>query len=259
MENIYKHLVTLRITHIGKVLYDPHANKIYNFAGNATTFVNRNKKKYPDHLSIQVLAEITPELRSIYCKYANGSSGPSRIGQISVEKFVVGVKSLMRVMETSFTKEQKKRVVESMMRFFSRHKKILLCFPTFMRAVISRFRTFVEDESDWDKPAEWLHDEFGLIFLPCSGVHVTLKRLGRRGSVVTHGTQAVLDAGGSPKVASVVHHRSNCCVCRESHVEDINKTEWYGTVCGHVMCMDCATRWGRKRKEAGCPMCRNTI
>lgn len=257
MDNIYHNLVTLRISHIGKVLYDPHSHKIYNFAGTATTFVDRNKDEYPYHLSFQVLADITPELRSIYRRFAHSSSSPSRIGDIAVEKFIVGVKSLMKIMEFSFTKEQKMGVIESMMRFFSLHKKTLLCFPAFMDAVINRFRSFVE-EGDWDKPAKWLEDEFGLTFLPCSGVHVTLKRLGRHGSCITHGAEAVLDAGGTQLVASVVHHYSNCCVCGESHAEDIEKTEWYGTVCGHVMCMDCATHWGRKRKRAGCPMCRNT-
>ena len=249
MESIYNSLVTLRI---GKKrrLYDPVGHTMYKYAGSVGKFVEKNTKSLPVSPAIEpYLDQMT---RAVYRQHVKQKVAPKRLSKRTYKKFVRKIKAFLRMVDQAWTSTEKRDHIRSMFRYFSRRKVTLLACPKVLRQVIMKAFEFAR--ADWHEPLQWVISELSIHFYPCSGVCVSIKRKGR------HVHQHCCGSVAEDRVASIaskVTHTGECCVCLESQKTDVEKSKWFATTCGHLMCDDCAQTWAVRGTGNGCPMCRN--
>lgn len=246
MESLFNSLVTLRVD--GKNhLYDPVGHAMYKYAASSETFATRNSEPLP------ISPELEPYLNQMTRAVYKGCAGPKKFGKSALREFVSGTTAHLVMVSRAVGTPAKKDCVRAMLRYLSRSKTAILAHPPFLYTVMKKMIEFSR-EYDWHEPLEWLRAEFSADFYPCSGVRVTIKRKGRH---VHHHAVGSTTKDQVEEIAEHVTHTSECCVCQESQKTDVEKSEWFATTCGHVMCDDCARKWAVKGNGNGCPMCRN--
>ena len=250
MESIYHSLVTLRVDG-KKRLYDPVGHAMYKYAGSVAKFAERNTEPLP--ISSTVEPYLNQMTRPVYMHHAEKCGAPKRFGKCARSEFVSTTNALLSMVHHAVGTPAKKDCVRDMLRYFSRRKTAILAHPKLLHTMMIKMIEFSRD-FDWHEPLEWVQKELSAQFYPCFGVIVSIKRKGRH---VHHHRCGSVAEDQVASIASKVTHTSDCCVCQESQKTDVEKSKWFATTCGHVMCDDCAQTWAVKGNGNGCPMCRN--